>query len=179
MAKGRSHDRTSRAHQEDETRGHLALGSVPRRLSRSEQRALVIVALCSLLLGLIATVAMTWDRLFPVAPERLIEVAWTHHCDCVHQWVTALRRQGYVVKDYELTSLNSIRRRWGIPSAASGCHPARFLGLVIDGHLPPEMLRKLAASPPGGVAIVQKQAGHGKGAAFEVVAANGQRSSWP
>lgn len=158
---------------------HDAAPAAGRALTRSERRSLLVVGLCSLSLAIVAAVAMTWNRLFPVPADRLVEVAWTHHCECVHRWVTSLRERGFTVKEYELASLGSVRRRWAVPSEALGCHPAKFLGYIIDGHLSPEMLRRLAAQPPNGVAVVQQPQMHGTVSSFEVIAANGKRSAWP
>lgn len=96
-----------------------------------------------------------WEQWFPTPPEQLVEVAWTHECRCASGWIAALRREGYTVRDFEMDELRSTRQRWQVPDAALGCHPARYLGYVLDGHVSAQTLRRLAREHPPAFGIVQ------------------------
>lgn len=111
-------------------------------------KELKIALLVAIPFGIAAAVALSWQRLFPVPPEKLVEVVWTHQCSCAHGWMQSLRDAGFVVRDFEQDDLSSWRQQWGIPSTIRGCHPARFMGYFVEGHVSPAQLRQLAAEKP-------------------------------
>ncbi|MES2885635.1 MAG: DUF411 domain-containing protein [Pseudomonadota bacterium] len=112
-----------------------------------------IALLVAIPFGIAAAVALSWQRLFPVPPEKLVEVVWTHQCSCAHGWMQSLRDAGFVVRDFEQDDLSSWRQQWGIPSTIRGCHPARFMGYFVEGHVSPAQLRQLAAEKPAALGI--------------------------
>lgn len=126
---------------------------------RQAQRRLAvqlrIVLAFAALAGVIAGIAAGWERLFPVAPERQVTVYWTHSCRCVASWIHALEAEGFRVRDFEMETLDPIRRTLGTPAALRGCHVAAFLDYFIEGHVRADSLRRLALErPPGrGVAL--------------------------
>lgn len=105
--------------------------------------------------GLLAAIVINWELLFPIPPENLVEMAWTHRCRCVDGWVKLLRADGYVVRHFELNDLDGTRRRWNLPADYRGCHPAKYLGYVLDGHVPPDLLRRLADERPEAFGLMQ------------------------
>jgi len=111
-------------------------------------RELKIALAMAIPFGIAAAVVLNWQRLFPVPSEKLVEVVWTHECRCVHGWMQSLRDAGFVVRDFEQDDLSGWRRQWRIPSHIRGCHPARFMGYFIEGHVSPEQLRLLAKERP-------------------------------
>lgn len=125
-----------------------------------------------------------WTALFPFAPDRVVEMAWTHECSCARGWMRSLLDAGFVVRDFEMTDLQTIRRRWQVPPALKGCHPAQYPGYLIEGHVPAEALLKLAAERPQAVALVQSSspeaAGHGGGEAeLALFDLQGALRPWP
>lgn len=153
-------------------------GRAPR-LTREQRR----VAWGTLAVAVIAVLTVSWRVLFPIAPDRVVKVAWTHECGCARGWIRALRDAGFVVHDFEMTDLRTIRRQWRVPSALKGCHPAHYLGYVIEGHVPAEALRKLAAERPQAVALVQSSspeaASHGGGDELALSDLQGALRPWP
>lgn len=109
----------------------------------------------ALVAGTAALATVFWDRLFPVAPEKLVEVVWTHDCPCASRWIESLRAEGFIVRDFEMDDLSTFRRRWQMPGDAKGCHPAAYIGYFIDGDVPPDALRKLARDKPEGYGLLQ------------------------
>lgn len=113
--------------------------------------------------GAITAAILSWERWFPPPPEKLIEVVWTHECHCAAGWIDALRREGFTVRDFEMDDLRVTRRKWQVPNAAQGCHPARYLGYLLDGHLSAEAMRRLAREHPPALGVVQgRRAGRGR-----------------
>jgi len=163
-------------------------GTAEDRLS---SRQIKLIASISASFGLLAAVVVNWDQLFPTPPENRIEMAWTHRCRCVKGWLKPLRSDGFVVQHFELKDLDGTRRRWNLPDDFRGCHPAEYLGYAIDGHVPPALLRRLAAERPEGVGLEQinNKADHngqvqGQGSSteetrFELVTRDGKHRAWP
>lgn len=118
-------------------------------------RQLKLVGVAALLFGIVTALVMSWESMFPVPPEQLVEVAWTHECHCAYGWMKTLRAEGFVVRDHEMDDLKTTRRQWQVPEAVHGCHPARYMGYVLDGHVPVHMLRRLAREHPAAAGLMQ------------------------
>lgn len=134
----------------------------PSRLPQKSQPApqavpkeLKIALLVALPLGVATALIASWSSLFPVPQEQLVEVVWTHGCRCARSWMQSLEAEGFVVRDLEFDDLSSKRRQWQVPDFMRGCHPALFMGYLLDGHISPEMLRRLAREHPQGIGIQQ------------------------
>lgn len=151
----------------------------PQVPPRSLRRPLLLTGLVALGFAAVAALLLSWDRWFPVPPEQQVEVVWTHECHCVRGWMEALRQDGFTVRDFELLDLSPTRRHWQVPAAATGCHPGRFLGYVLDGHVPGVMLRRLAQERPRAVALMQVRSTDPQDLRFELLQADGSRRAWP
>jgi len=132
-----SKPRTARRKQEQQARQQLV----------AQLRIMLALAVLG---GVFAGIVMTWDRLFPVAPEKLVTVYWTHECRCAAPWIRSLEAQGYAVREFEQASLQPIRRSLGTPERLRGCHVAAFMDYFVEGHVPAEALRVLAIEQPAG-----------------------------
>lgn len=122
-----------------------------RRLPREAKIALRV----ALPFGALAALLLSWDHLFAVPPDQLVEVAWKHECTCAHGWMKSLRAAGYTVRDHELDDTSAMRRQWRVPDAIRGCHPASYLGYFLDGHISAETLQRLARERPQAIGIQQ------------------------
>lgn len=150
-------------------------------------RQLKIIVLAALSFGVVTAIILSWGLMFPVPPENLVEVVWTHECRCANGWIRAMRADGFVVRDYELENLKATRQRWQVPNAVRGCHPATYLGYILDGHIPTDTLRRLARERPAAVGLMQVnnlgEAGDESSptaeARFELIDRNGTRRPWP
>lgn len=149
-------------------------------------RQLKLVGVAALLFGIATALVMSWERMFPVPPEQLVEVAWTHQCHCASGWMNSLRADGFVVRDHEMEDLSAKRRQWKVPDAAHGCHPASYVGYFLDGHVPPDALRRLAREHPAAAGLIQVHAADttaDEGAPqevlrFELIDRDGTRRPW-
>lgn len=149
-------------------------------------RQLKFVGVAALLFGGVTALILSWERIFPVPPERLVQVAWTHECPCAYGWMKSLREDGFVVRDHEMGDLGATRRQWKVPNAMRGCHPATYLGYILDGDVPPSVLRRLAQEHPAAAGLVQVDAtgisGDDRGSVdslqFELIDRDGTRRPW-
>lgn len=140
----------------------------------------------ALLFAAVAVVILSWEQWFPTPPEELVEVAWTHECRCAPVWIQELRGAGFTVRDFEMENLRAMRRQWQVPDAAPGCHPARYLGYVLDGHVSAATLQRLAREHPLAFGVVQIEMPAAAGGApatnaeprFELIDRDGTRHPW-
>jgi hypothetical protein len=153
---------------------------------RLSSRQLKLIILAAVSFAVIAAVGAVWNNIFPVREEDLVEVAWTHECRCVDGWMNSLRADGFVVRDYELENLRARRQIWHVPNAVHGCHPAVYLGYVLDGHVPPALIRRLGREHPSAIALIQVSPKAESGDAaptstehFELLNRDGTRVPWP
>lgn len=151
----------------------------PQAPPRSLRRPLLLIGLVALGFAAVAALLLSWDRWFPLPPEQQVEVVWTHGCPCARDWMETLRQDGFTVRDFDLLDLSSTRRHWQVPAAATGCHPGRFLGYVLDGHVPGALLRRLAKERPRAVALMQVRSANPQDLRFELLQQDGSRRAWP
>lgn len=154
-------------------------GSKPPDAERLPVRQLKLVGVAALVFGIVAAVVLSWELMLPVSQEQLVEVAWTHECHCARGWMQTLRQDGFVVRDFETLDLAPTRRHWRVPDSVNGCHPGRFLGYVLDGHVPGEVLRRLAQERPSAVAVMHMSSTDPQDLRFELLQADGSRRAWP
>lgn len=129
----------------------------PSPLAKVFPKELKIALLAAIPFGITAALIANWSSLFPVPPEKFVEVVWRHQCSCVKNWMKTLRAEGFVVRDFELENIDTFRGRWKIPDSIRGCHPARYMGYFIDGHATAENLRRLAQEHPTGIGLLVKE----------------------
>lgn len=83
-------------------------------------------------------------------------------CLCCLAWVARLREAGFRVAVQEEPHLGALRRRLGIPEAKASCHTALTReGYVIEGHVPPQDIRRWLQERPAlrGLAVPGMPAG--------------------
>lgn len=149
-------------------------------------RQLKAIVLAALSFGVVTALILSWELMFPVPPEQLVEVAWTHECRCARDWMKALRAEGFEVRDFELENLKATRQQWQVPDAIRGCHPATYRGYILDGHVPADTLRRLARERPAAVGLMQvnnlggtsDDASPASEARFELIDRDGTRRPW-
>src|SRR5262245_50684391 len=70
------------------------------------------------------------------------------NCDCCNGWVEHLRQAGFVVEARDVSDINRVKARLGVPSDLAACHTAEVSGYVIEGHVPATTLRRFLAEKP-------------------------------
>ena len=124
-----------------------------QRLKRQLVRRLRVVAIVAVIGAVSAGVLISWEQLFPIPEDKLVNVYFTHSCRCAHSWVQALQAEGFVVKMFEPETLKPARAALHTPASLNGCHVAEFMGYFIEGHAPAVALRRLATEHPAGTGI--------------------------
>ena len=101
-----------------------------------------------MVLGLVAGAACA-----PLLPARALAAAapltmWRDPgCGCCTQWAkrveTAFGRKMTVINAPDMAAVKKSR---GVPDDLSSCHTALIDGVVVEGHVPPEEIKRLIAS---------------------------------
>lgn len=72
-------------------------------------------------------------------------------CGCCIKWVDAMRRAGFTVAVRDTSDMAALKARLRVPDAIASCHTTQVGGLVIEGHVPADVIRTLLARRPAGV----------------------------
>ena len=104
--------------------------------------------LIAALLGLIACHAQAADPFWQqgISPDRhAITVYRSATCGCCKAWISHLQEHNFTVEDITLDSVNPVKQQLGVPPQAASCHTAVVDGLVIEGHVPAQDIKRLLA----------------------------------
>ena len=67
-------------------------------------------------------------------------------CGCCKGWVKHLEEHNFSVKDLTVDDVNQHKLRLNVPTQAASCHTAVVNGVVIEGHVPAQDIKRLLAS---------------------------------
>jgi hypothetical protein len=90
------------------------------------------------------------------AAEPVVSVSKDPNCGCCGDWVEHLRQSGFAVEVRNVSDLNRVKARLGVPSDLAACHTAQVLGYVIEGHVPAAALRRLLKEKPNAKGLAVK-----------------------
>ncbi|WP_246022786.1 DUF411 domain-containing protein [Cognatilysobacter terrigena] len=67
-------------------------------------------------------------------------------CGCCTAWVEHLRKAGFTVEVDQREDLEPLKKRLGVPLGKGSCHTAEIGGLIVEGHVPAEDIKRLLAN---------------------------------
>ncbi len=79
-------------------------------------------------------------------PEVVVYKSAT--CGCCAEWVSHLRRHGSPVKSTDVSDLQAVKARHGVPADLQSCHTALVAGYVVEGHVPADLVGRLLREKP-------------------------------
>lgn len=83
-----------------------------------------------------------------MTPERHeITVYRSASCGCCKGWIDHLEDHHFIVKDVTVDDVNRFKQQFDVPTQAASCHTAVVEGLVIEGHVPAQDIKRLLANP--------------------------------
>jgi hypothetical protein len=98
-----------------------------------------------------APVAATDTRLADSSrPDGALPMVLVHKsptCGCCTAWADHMRQAGFPVQVHETDALEPIRKQLGVPPGKGSCHTAEVAGLVVEGHVPAEDIKRLLSDP--------------------------------
>lgn len=103
-----------------------------------------------------AAVALVALIVWPGAPETLadeadIVVYKTPSCSCCKEWIKHLESAGMDVNVVNVNTTQPVQARVGVPRALGSCHTAVIGDYWIEGHVPVDLILKLAADKPDNI----------------------------
>ncbi len=67
-------------------------------------------------------------------------------CGCCKGWISHLKDHNFQVKDIKVKTVSPYKQILGVPQDAASCHTAVVDGLVIEGHVPAQDIKRLLAN---------------------------------
>jgi hypothetical protein len=89
------------------------------------------------------------------AGKYKIEVFKTPSCGCCYGYVLFLEEEKFAVKQTDMRSLHSVKKKYNIPLEMQSCHTSILGKYFIEGHVPLEAINKLLKEQPNidGIAL--------------------------
>lgn len=67
-------------------------------------------------------------------------------CGCCKGWIAHLEEHNFDVKDVTVEDVNAYKQEFKVPPNAASCHTAVVDGVVIEGHVPAQDIKRLLTS---------------------------------
>ncbi|MCC7010318.1 MAG: DUF411 domain-containing protein [Acidobacteria bacterium] len=74
---------------------------------------------------------------------NVLEVWKSPTCGCCGNWVAHMRANGFTTTVHDIADVAPIKRKHGVPPALESCHTALVGGIVLEGHVPADLVRQL------------------------------------
>ena len=73
-------------------------------------------------------------------------------CGCCLEWAKRIEAAfGRKLPVVNASNMAAVKKAQGVPAELQSCHTALIQGVVVEGHVPPEDIKRLIASRRGGV----------------------------
>jgi hypothetical protein len=82
-----------------------------------------------------------------------IKVYRSASCGCCSKWVSHLKENKFIVKDYVVDDVQLVKDKNGVPKKMASCHTALVNGYVVEGHVPAKDIMRLLKEKPKVVGI--------------------------
>ncbi len=101
--------------------------------------------------------ASLWQAI-PVKSEEAsipLNVFKDPNCGCCNKWVEILSEEGFKVTSEEMIGADLVKYKIenGVSIEMASCHTARVLNYVIEGHVPPEDIKRLIREKPNAIGL--------------------------
>ena len=106
----------------------------------------IVVTLALLLAGPASAADPVWLE-GKTADSHEITVYRSASCGCCKGWIDHLEAHNFIVKDVTVDDVNRFKQQFDVPTQAASCHTAVVDGLVIEGHVPAQDIKRLLADP--------------------------------
>lgn len=82
-----------------------------------------------------------------ITDERYeIVVYRSETCGCCKDWIAHLKDHNFDVKDISVETVNPYKQKYNVPYEAASCHTAVVDGVVIEGHVPAQDIKRLLST---------------------------------
>lgn len=119
------------------------------------------------------------------APEKAV-IYKSPTCGCCHQWMQAMETAGFTFVVHDVGDVTPMKQTLGVPEKLQSCHTAIIGKYVFEGHVPPDLVKKVLREKPAlsGLAVPGMPVGApgmemgGRKDAYDVVAFARGGKSW-
>lgn len=66
-------------------------------------------------------------------------------CGCCSKWVDHMKAAGFATEVHDMADVEPIKNKHRVPADLRSCHTALADGVVIEGHVPADLVKKLLA----------------------------------
>lgn len=80
------------------------------------------------------------------AERHQITVYRSATCGCCKGWIAHLEEHNFDVKDVTVDNVNPYKLQYNVPADGASCHTAVVDGVVIEGHVPAQDIKRLLTS---------------------------------
>ncbi|MCA9720898.1 MAG: DUF411 domain-containing protein [Gemmatimonadetes bacterium] len=106
--------------------------------------------LATLLLPAVAVLGAWRHAPAPEAPP-VLRVVKSATCGCCQAWADYMATQGFTVQVENREEWTALRRANGVTRELESCHTAFVDGIVVEGHVPADLVKKVLREKPKGV----------------------------
>ncbi len=85
-----------------------------------------------------------WDQGITEDRHEII-VYRSESCGCCSAWIAHLERHNFDVNDIKVENVNPYKQNMNVPPEAASCHTAIVDGVVIEGHVPAQDIKRVLA----------------------------------
>lgn len=90
-----------------------------------------------------------WDKETPALEKPVDMVVYrSPTCGCCSKWVDHVKKHQFNVEDIVTDDVDSIKKKYGVPSKLASCHTAIVDGYVVEGHVPAGDIKSLLKMRP-------------------------------
>ena len=72
-------------------------------------------------------------------------------CMCCDRWAEHLQTNGINLEIVKSNNMSQIRNELGVPHDARGCHTSIIDGIIVEGHVPADLVLKILKDRPKGI----------------------------
>jgi len=104
--------------------------------------------IAALALVISATILTAFRSAPPPIPMRVVK---SPTCGCCQKWIDYMKGQGFAVTVENRETFTDLKRSSGVTQDLESCHTAFVGNVVIEGHVPADLVKKLLADKTAGV----------------------------
>ena len=72
-------------------------------------------------------------------------------CMCCDRWIEHMQTYGMHLEIVPSQKMNQIKNELGVPDYARGCHTSIIDGIIVEGHVPADLVLKILKERPEGI----------------------------
>jgi len=77
-----------------------------------------------------------------------VEMYKSPYCGCCGKWAEHMTKAGFKVQAHEVEDVPAMRKKLGMPDKLGSCHTAKVGNYLLEGHVPPDDVKRLLKEKP-------------------------------